>query len=352
MAQGLELIRQELGPDAVILSTKTRRQEGALGFMRPARIEIAAGVLDEPAGLAHEQMSERPVARSPQQIIGSRQSVTTVIEPKPALIEPEESLDSTRAYLQALGLGEEAATPLAAELSQVAPVNSRVPTRPQVAAALAQLLDCVGEPLEPTAIIFVGPTGVGKTTSLAKIAARLALVHGREAALVTVDTYRIGAVEQLRTYADILGLRLEVVRTPSDLPRALNRLAGAEFVLVDTPGRSQRDDSRLRELAEYIGGFRQKEVHLVLSATTSSRELADIVERFQALRPTHYLFSKLDEAVRCSAPFEAMLLHPLPARYVTNGQEVPDDLAVAEALPLVEALMGSENRLASRYKYE
>ena len=350
MAQGLELIRQELGPEAVILSTKTRRQEGALGFMRPARIEIAAAVLDEPA--ADQPPSEPLVAEPASLDAAASERAESGVQPSVGVAATDERVAATCAYLQALGLGKQAADRLAEELAHLAPDQSRMPTRLQLAAALSQLLDCVGEPLEPTALVLVGPTGVGKTTSLAKIAARLALVHGREVALITVDTYRIGAVEQLRTYADILGLRLEVVRAPSDLPRALGRLRGAEFVLVDTPGRSQRDDSRLRELAEYLGGFLRKEVHLVLSATTASRELIDIVERFQALRPTHYLFTKLDEAIRCSAPFDAMLLHPLPTRYVTNGQEVPDDLAVAEALPLVDALMGAQQTGVPRHLYE
>ncbi len=337
MAEALALIRSELGPEAVILSTKTSRRPGPLGFVQPPLVEVEAGFFEDeaPAEDGREELLPR---ESGQPDVPFQEQIET----------RETAADALLNYLEELGLSRRTSALVAESLVPTGVSIQSLPPVNVLAQGLRGLLDCAGEPRRSTVMVFVGPTGVGKTTSLAKIAARLALVHQYDVALLTVDTYRIGAVEQLRTYADILGMTLEVVRSPSDMQRAVKRLAGFQFLLVDTPGRSQRDDARLRELSEYVNSFVNCEVHLVLSATTGYRELQDIINRFEALEPTHYLFTKLDEAVRWTVPFEAGALRPLPVRYVTNGQEVPDDLEVARAADLVEGLLQGSSTSARR----
>ena len=129
-------------------------------------------------------------------------------------------------------------------------------------------------------IALVGPTGVGKTTTVAKLAANFKLAHGVRVGLITVDTYRIAAVEQLKTYAEIIDLPLAVVNDPVEMPRALDELGAVDIVFIDTAGRSPRDEVKIRELAEFLLQARPDEVHLVLSAVAGQRSLRSAVERF------------------------------------------------------------------------
>jgi flagellar biosynthesis protein FlhF len=145
-------------------------------------------------------------------------------------------------------------------------------------------------------VALVGPTGVGKTTTVAKLAANFKLVHGLRPGLVTVDTYRIGAVEQLRTYAEIIDLPLTVANTPGDMRRAIADLGAVDVVLIDTAGRSPRDEVKIRELADFLAEARPDEVHLVLSAVAGERSLRSAVERFAIARADRLILTKLDEA--------------------------------------------------------
>ena len=133
-------------------------------------------------------------------------------------------------------------------------------------------------------VALVGPTGVGKTTTVAKLAANFKLAHGFRPGLVTVDTYRIAAVEQLRTYAEIIDLPLAVANAPSEMRRAIDELGDVDLVLIDTAGRSPRDEVKIRELADFLAEARPDEVHLVLSAVAGERSLRAAVERFAVVQ--------------------------------------------------------------------
>ncbi len=143
---------------------------------------------------------------------------------------------------------------------------------------------------------LVGPTGVGKTTTIAKLAANYRLKDKRRLGLITVDTYRIAAVEQLRTYANIIDLPMHVVSTPKEMREAVRQMCGMDLVLIDTAGRSPRDEIRLQELRAFINEASADEVHLVLSSVTASRTLEQTAERFAAVGTTALIFTKLDEA--------------------------------------------------------
>ena len=145
-------------------------------------------------------------------------------------------------------------------------------------------------------VALVGPTGVGKTTTVAKLAATLKLNQGAHVGLITVDTYRIAAVEQLKTYAEIIDLPLAVVNDPSEMPRALEELGPVDLVFIDTAGRSPRDEVKIRELAEFLQQAKPDEVYLVLSAVAGQRSLRSALERFSTVQVDRLILTKLDEA--------------------------------------------------------
>lgn len=178
----------------------------------------------------------------------------------------------------------------------------------------------------PLTIALVGPTGVGKTTTVAKLAAAYKLRHGRRVALVTSDTYRIAAVDQLRTYAEIIGLPLKVVLTPTEMTSTCASLADQDVILIDTAGRSPVDSGRLDELRQFIGAARPHQTHLVLSSAASQASLLEAAERFAIAEPDRIIFTKLDEAVNYGVLFNVAARIALRLSYVTTGQEVPDHI--------------------------
>jgi len=158
--------------------------------------------------------------------------------------------------------------------------------------------------------------------------------------LITVDTYRIAAVEQLRTYAEIIDLPMEVVATPRELRAALDRLSGQELILVDTAGRSPRDEVKIQELKSLLGECRADEVHLVLSCVSGGQSLRRTAAQFAALGVTALLLTKLDEANGLGGLLPLLRHSRLPVSYVTDGQNVPDDIAVADGKTLARMMLG------------
>lgn len=178
----------------------------------------------------------------------------------------------------------------------------------------------------PCVVAFIGPTGVGKTTTIAKVAASLKLKLGRRVALITSDTYRIAAVEQLRTYAEIIGLPLRVVMTPQEMQAARAGLGGFDVVLVDTAGRSPKDSERLDELTQHLDAITPDITLLTLALNADPRALERSVQQFAGVSPNGVVYTKLDEAVAAGAILNLSHRHGLPTSLVTTGQEVPDDM--------------------------
>lgn len=188
-------------------------------------------------------------------------------------------------------------------------------------------------------VALVGPTGVGKTTTIAKLAANFRLREHRRVGLITVDTYRIAAVEQLRTYADIIDLPMEVVATPREMKQALARLADLDLVLLDTAGRSPQDEARIQELQAILAESQPDEVHLVLSSVASLPQLSRAARQFGQVGVTSLVMTKLDEATGLGNLLSLLGRSNLPISYVTHGQNVPDDIEPADRRQLARQIL-------------
>lgn len=177
----------------------------------------------------------------------------------------------------------------------------------------------------------VGPTGVGKTTTIAKIAATYKLRHNRRVGLITCDTYRIAAVDQLRTYANIIGLPLKVALTPMEVSSARSQMADCDVLLVDTPGRAPSDQKRLDELRRFIEAAQPSETHLALAACAAESVMRSAARAFGQLGPDRVLLTKIDETDTLGPALNVLTELNLPLACVTTGQEVPDDMEGATA---------------------
>jgi flagellar biosynthesis protein FlhF len=191
----------------------------------------------------------------------------------------------------------------------------------------------------PAVVALVGPTGVGKTTTLAKLAAGLKLKRGLRVGLITCDTYRIAAVEQLRTYAEIIGVPLRVALSPVELRDGLTVLGDNDVILVDTAGRSQNDEERISELRALVEVARPDQTHLVLSATSSPGVLRRACDKFARLNPDRLLLTKVDEAVALGSILEVLEHTRLPMSFLSTGQEVPDHIECASAERLARRIL-------------
>ena len=192
-------------------------------------------------------------------------------------------------------------------------------------------------------IFFIGPTGVGKTTTIAKIASKLCLEEKAKVALLTADTYRIAATEQLRTYANILSIPFQVVYSPEDLQGAVANLSTYDIILIDTSGHSSKNQEQMattKKLVESIGSKDKVCSYLVLSATTKYRDLVSIVDAYEDLKGYRLIFTKVDETTCLGNILNVKLYTGAELSYITDGQNVPDDIEKLHPQRVVKQLLG------------
>jgi flagellar biosynthesis protein FlhF len=384
MRDALDLVRRELGPAASVLHTR-ELNSGLLGrmiFGRKYEVAAAAGVNVPsrlPAALRHSESTFREEARAsrePGQVPAAhleadyrsqyrddfRHQVAGQLDELHAMVEklcqraataPVHDLPEAMFHVFTDMIEAEVDESIARNLVDRVRANRDAHTLVDpllVKARVAQLLEdeiAVTGPIAADTdtcrvVALIGPTGVGKTTTIAKLAANYRLREKRRVGLITVDTYRVAAVEQLRTYADIIDLPMEVVATPREMREAVARMSHLDLVLMDTAGRSPRDEVRIQELKSMLAEAQPDEVHLVLSSTAGAKSLAGTAERFADVGTTAVLLTKLDEATSLGHLVTLLRGCRLPISYLTDGQNVPDDIQVADRRRLAYTVLGIE----------
>ena len=343
MRDAIAKVKAELGDQAVIISTRQVRR-GLLG----SAIEISAAVDTDDA--EPEPTLSGPTTGGPLAPLPPPPRNEPDLE---KLIAPLRSeLRSLRALVRTSGDGRgtaELRAELAAlrrlveDLPRPAPAPTPAPAAPRRAATqhdaprgrtTQQEYDTpLTAPSTGAAIMLVGPTGAGKTTTIAKLAARAALIDGRRVGLVTLDNYRVGGIDQIRTFADLIGVPVEVAETPDALAGLLD--ASHDLTLIDTAGRSPRDTAAIAELARGVADL-DLEVHLVVPAGSTPAQIDELVGRYSAFAPTRLLFTKLDECDRAPELALAPARTRLPITWVTTGQAVPEDIEQPTAARVLE----------------
>ena len=382
MASAVAQVKVHLGPDALILGTRTVRTGGLFNLSKRKLVEITAACepgaepakfhgseqpappgqpmasnrvslpsMDVPSWLEQDKPigPTRPAGRDTR-LSGDRLGSVRAAE-APAKTHSPQRLSSLFESLVSTHIAESLAKELLRDLPEDLDPGSPTDSNPLLS-RIERMIPTAG-PIQPglagkpRIVSFIGPTGVGKTTTIAKLAAQYKLQRNTSVALLTIDTYRIAAVDQLRTYADIIDVPFSVVLTPDQLSEQLTRLSDYSLVFIDTTGRSPNNHLRLAELRSFHQVLGSHQTHLVLSATAAYRQIATAIEKFSPLGIDQLLLTKLDEVV-CLSPVLNIFADlasrsegpPIPLSYVTVGQDVPDDIEVASSRGLAIRILG------------
>jgi len=196
----------------------------------------------------------------------------------------------------------------------------------------------------PYLIAFIGPTGTGKTTTIAKIASNFAIYDKLKVALITIDTYRLAAVEQLNTFAKIIDIPIDVVFSVMDFPNSLEKFKDMDVIFIDTAGSSQKNERYISELCTFFNLIKPDEIHLVLSLTTKATDISDIIKNYDVLCPGKLIFTKLDETSSFGTLLESPFLSKKPISYLTTGQSIPDDIERANSSKIISHIWELKER--------
>ena len=383
MQEALRLIRNDIGPDAVILSTKkVKRGDGVFGMFSRQMVEVVAA-RDYPDKEQGKGQDQGTVPYPPtdaflpdKSLMEEIRKIKTYISVTPVELKDMKSeIGVLKGYVQELlrcgedegmkglsdslvlfyrrlvsegmdtALSNKIVWILDSKLSEEQKNNSEQINRYglELLQKQVRVTGPVYNPQKGQKIaVFVGPTGVGKTTTIAKIAAKYTLVDKKKVALITLDTFRIGAIEQLKIYARIIGLPVDVVLSPAELHETIKKRSDADLILVDTAGRSHKDKLYIHEIKELLNHTVTLDCHLVLSSTSSDAVLSDVVNRFREIPVNGLLFTKLDEAERYGSVFNMMIRAQRPLSYFTTGQRVPEDIELAAPERLCRLILGMD----------
>jgi len=395
MYEALEKVKRQFGPDAVIVRTRSFKTGGILGFAQRNIIEITARPNTHAAPTRTRRTAPNRIQRAydaanppnrispadrqaPSTPNAAVETLTKMTPPAAALNdEIKHQISDLRSLVENLVMEQrqlhepqmpeklfdlyldliqrEVGDEIARELIQQTQKNlehDQLANPNLIRQKLAGILDRMIPAEGPIArnldgkartVAFIGPTGVGKTTTIAKLAANFKLRQNKNVGLITIDTYRIGAVDQLRMYAEILGVPLKVVVTPNELTEAVACFQEMDYILIDTAGRSQNDQLKLRELQTFLAAANPHEVHLVLSSTAHHSNLINAAEKFHQLGVDRVIFTKLDEAVSFGVVLSVLNKLQVSLSYVTTGQDVPEDIEVGNGRRMARLLLGLDS---------
>lgn len=376
----LEEIREQLGPNASVLRTRQCR-DGWMGWLGRSYVEVTAT-----GGAGHRSTEDLTVSqagdssgasrlhhdRADRQPIDSRQTIPYPTadqrgrglrsEARSDMFRADDSTASslfpaggselTEHHTALISLGVD---PLVADRwirstnGFVSNLSDRFeqPWLEHLRRSVAREVQLGGpiqlNPGERRVVALIGPTGVGKTTTVAKLAAGFRIQSKRRVGLLTIDTFRIAAVQQLQAYAQIMDLPMSVVESAGQMREAIDKLGDVDLILIDTAGRSPKGDANVAGIADLLRTAQPDETHLVISATSTAAVVASAIEGFAAARPTAAILTKLDETPYTAGVLSAITpsrnFVGIPVSYVTNGQHVPDDIAIATTQQLIARLL-------------
>lgn len=362
--EAMQKVKDEMGKDALILSTRKIRQKGLAGWFKKPLIEVVAASEEADVNFSSKRTMpvynttnytssvkrddtakvleklEAQISNMGELLNKLASSFRTIeIREKPSikqeylpyyemLIKNEVNEDIAKSIIEKAGLiYERGYADFERCLRQVLMENIGTPRPLEVSAGRRKV------------VVFVGPTGVGKTTSLAKLAAIFSIQKQMRVGLITADTYRIAAVDQLKIYAEIMELPLSILYSPREMVEALEEHRDKDVVFVDTAGKSIRDRAQEREILELISLSGADEVYLVLSCNTSYSGCLNIIKSYSFLPDYKLLFTKMDEASNYGIILNCRHISGKPLSYIATGQSVPDDIEVADPNKLVSCIM-------------
>lgn len=371
--EAMAQVKAELGSEAVILHTSQVKVGGFFGLFGTLMVEVTAAA-DRPTtreaipniqvavsaapppspvvlrDLTPPVVEQASMTAMKNEMLSMKAMMGRVLdrmsEPESVVAHIDPELRTLHTRLLGGGVNEEAASALLHRVTALAPMakiglseaHRRVKDLMQVDLSTVETIRSMGSGRRVVAL--VGPTGVGKTTTLAKLAAHYVLGRRQNVALITADTYRVAAVEQLRTYADILGAPLEVVYDAKELEAAVERQRHRELILVDTAGRSPRNVEQMQELVHDLKVLKADEIYLVLSMTSSPGDAERILESYLPTGVQRVIFTKWDEANTPGMVYNIAYKYKIPLSYITCGQNVPDDIEIADPDKITRAILG------------
>lgn len=375
LPEGMAQIKKDLGEDALILNTKKVKTRGFLGLFRREKLEIIAAV--EPKSAPRERHPKKEANVEAPSAVRKDEQLDVLAEKKvEASLKPEATL--TDELMQELKnikkmmvqVMEEDRLPESLKLINKQWISQEIgpDIRSELLAKLMfhvgqhadyteeQILDLARnelmkfislhhktpEPKNSEMICFVGPTGVGKTTTIAKIAADYLLNEDKKVGLITSDTYRIAAVEQLKTYAGILNIPIQVVQSPADMKQAMDELSSCDLILMDTAGRNYQQQQYMTELERLLADQGKIQINLVLSLTSKYEDMKKILDQFKTMTIDQLILTKKDETSSYGAILNLIYEYQVPLRYITTGQNVPDDIVELTPDLLANFLLGED----------
>jgi len=364
MQEAMAKVKIELGSDAFILSSKkVRPKKGLLSFFMKPVMEVVAAVDELPREKQQKVMESNKIASEREEKVQKLESKVVDMEKLLSQIYDKVNLVQVATSPENNGkltffdkfsknlIDNDIDPEFAVKIMEEAKAKCTKPDNMTEVASVvySTIAGMMGIPKPitlnenktPKVAVFVGPTGVGKTTTLAKLAGNFALLQGKKVALLTTDTYRISAVDQLKTYADIMGIPVSILYSPEDVSSTMELYSDKDLILVDTAGRSHKDKTQFDEISNILSKFSNPEVYLVLSSVTNIKTLKEIAQSYSFIKKSKLVITKTDESATPAMVLNSRLLIDMPLAYITNGQSVPDDIEVADTDRIIKNLMGS-----------
>jgi flagellar biosynthesis protein FlhF len=357
VTEAYPMIFHDLGTEAFILNTKPIKTGGFFGLFRKKQVEVVAAADHYAGNPTHMELAievDKPVNDTQNEVLKELSEVKGLIS---AIVKDEKKTIPTAVekwvqQLREQEVDEEVIQYIVKKVQMKQIQNLSDQEIGQCFLAIIEQLLEEGKAKDPDSspflITLVGPTGVGKTTTIAKLAAARVFQQRQKVGLLTTDTYRIAAVEQLKTYAGILNIPLEVVSNPNDLQKSMEALKGCHMVFMDSAGRNYLEDEYIEEINQYLRYDAPQENYLVLSMTTRWRDMRNIVEQMKSVPIDKLILTKWDETSCFGVALNMVYHYPYPLSYVSLGQGVPQDIMQTDPLFMAKKILGvDENETGS-----